>query len=112
MGEVHLKDLLDNNEDDVETRASQLMPKDVVDELLVGRDASRSGRGLAKLWEDGSLFTQELSQAEKDQQSKGLASSEMQEEVAGAEDVATTAMELETSFQSNVTEDETPSQEL
>ena len=123
--EGHLKDLLDNNEDDVEKGASQLMPKDVVDELLVGRDASRSGRGLAKLWEDGSLFTQELSQAEKDQQSKGLASSEMQvgdfkgeagicaqKEVAGAEDVATTAMELETSFQSNVTEDETPSQEL
>ena len=123
--EVHLKDLLDNNEDDVETRASQLMPKDVVDELLVGRDASRSGRGLTKLWEDGSLFTQELSQTEKDQQPKGLASSEMQvgdlkgeagtcaqKEVAGAEDVATTAMELETSFQSNVTEDETPSQEL
>ena len=123
--EVHLKDLLDNNEDDVETRASQLMPKDVVDELLVGRDASRSGRGLAKLWEDGSLFTQELSQTERDQQPKGLASSEMQvgdlkgeagtcaqKEVAGAEDVTATAMELETSFQSNVTEDETPSQEL
>ena len=123
--EVHLKDLLDNNEDYVEKGASQLMSKDVVDELLVGRDASRSGRGLAKLWEDGSLFTQELSQTEKDQQSKGLASSEMQvgdlkgeagtcaqKEVAGAEDVATTAMELETSFQSNVTEDETPSQEL
>ena len=123
--EVHLKDLLDNNEDYVEKGASQLMSKDVVDELLVGRDASRSGRGLTKLWEDGSLFTQELSQTEKDQQSKGLASSEMQvgdlkgeagtcaqKEVAGAEDVATTAMELETSFQSNVTEDETPSQEL
>ena len=123
--EGHLKDLLDNNEDDVEKGASQLMPKDVVDEMSVGRDASRSGRGLAKLWEDGSLFTQELSQAEKDQQSKGLASSEMQvgdfkgeagicaqKEVAGAEDVATPAMELETSFQSNVTEDETPSQEL
>ena len=123
--EVHLKDLLDNYEDYVEKGASQLMSKDVVDELLVGRDASRSGRGLTKLWEDGSLFTQELSQTEKDQQSKGLASSEMQvgdlkgeagtcaqKEVAGAEDVATTAMELETSFQSNVTEDETPSQEL
>ena len=54
-----MKDLLGNEEDDVEEAASQLMPVDVVEELVgesdtaaeVRREVSRPGSGLAKLWE-------------------------------------------------------------
>ena len=105
------------------------MPKDVVDEMSVGRDASRSGRGLAKLWEDGSLFTQELSQnqSEKQQlptQTKSSCESDqqvvtLQEEMNVQEEATvtpaengTSVMELESSFHSEVSEDVSPSQEL
>merc|ERR1719430_482746 len=64
--EVHMKDLLGNEVDDVEEAASQMMPSDVVEELVgesdTAAEVSRPGSGLAKLWEDGSMFTQELSQ--------------------------------------------------
>ena len=76
--EVHMKDLLGNEEEeDVEAAASQLMPADVVEELALGerdadakvqREFSRPGSGLAKLWEDSSLFTQELSQNQSEKQ--------------------------------------------
>ena len=76
--EVHMKDLLGNEEDDVEEAASQLMPVDVVEELVgesdtaaeVRREVSRPGSGLAKLWDDGSLFTQELSQKHIEKQER------------------------------------------
>jgi len=76
--EVQMKDLLGNEEDDLEEAASQLMPADVVDQLVgcesntaaeeVRREASRRGSGLAKLWQDQSLFTQELSQVQTEKQ--------------------------------------------
>jgi len=66
--EVHMRDMLGNEEEDVEEAASQLMPDDLVDQL-VGEintaeetEVLKQGSGLAKLWEDQSLFTQELSQ--------------------------------------------------
>ena len=136
--EVQMKDLLGNEEEDVEAAASQLMPAGLVEVLALGerdavakvqREVSRSGNGLAKLWEDRSLFTQELSQnqSEKQQQqpqTKGSCESEqqvvtLQEEmnvqekaiVTPAED-GTSVMELESSFHSEVSEDGSPSQEL
>ena len=77
--EVQMKDLLGNEEDDLEEAASQLMPADVVEKLVGGesitaaaeevrREASMRGSGLAKLWEDRSLFTQELSQVQTEKQ--------------------------------------------
>jgi len=76
--EVQMKDLLGNEEDDLEEAASQLMPADVVDQLVgcesntaaekVRRETSRRGSGLAKLWQDKSLFTQELSQVQTEKQ--------------------------------------------
>ena len=74
--EVHMRDLLGNEEDDVEEAASQLMPDDVVGQLVGGsnsaeiarREVSKQGSGLAKLWEDRSLFTQELSQEQNNKQ--------------------------------------------
>merc|ERR1712114_111100 len=112
--------------------ASQLMPAGVVEELAFGerdtvakvqREVSSPGSGLAKLWEDRSLFTQELSQnqSEKQQlqtQTKGSYESEqqvvtlqeemnVQEEETPQEEVTvtpaedgTSVMEVETSFQS------------
>ena len=72
--EVHMRDLLGNEEDDVEKAASQLMPDD--GQLVGGRNSaenarrevSKQGSGLAKLWEDRSLFTQELSQEQTNMQ--------------------------------------------
>ena len=140
--EVQMKDLLGNEEEDLEAAASQLMPAGVVEELVLGeRDAkvqrgvSRSGSGLAKLREDRSLFTQELSQnhSEKQQlpsQTKSSCESDqqvvtLQEEMNVQEEETlqeeatvtpdedrTSVMELETSFQSEVSEDVSPSQEL
>ena len=139
--EVHMKDLLGNEEDDVEEAASQLMPVDVVEELVgesdtaaeVRREVSRPGSGLAKLWEDGSLFTQELSQeqTEKQQrqpQTKGPCESGQQvvtleeemivQEVETLQEVGTVtpaedgSSVMETSFHSEVSEDCSPSQEL
>ena len=75
--EVHMRDLLGNDEEDVEEAASQLMPEDLVDQLVcrshsaaeeVRSEVTRPGSGLAKLWEDGSLFTQELSQVPTEKQ--------------------------------------------
>ena len=139
--EVHMKDLLGNEEDDVEEAASQLMPADVVEELVgesdtaaeVRREVSRPGSGLAKLWEDESLFTQELSQeqTEKQQrqpQTKGPCESGQQvvtleeevivQEVETLQEVGTVtpaadgSSVMETSFHSEVSEDCSPSQEL
>ena len=136
--EEEMKDLLGNEEDDVEEAASQLMPADVVEELVaesetvaeVRREVSRPVSGLAKLWEDGSLFTQELSQeqTEKQQrrpQNKGPCESDqqvvtLQEEMNVQQEEATVTpvedgtpvMELDTSFHSEVSENCSPSQEL
>ena len=76
--EVHMKDLLGNEEEDVEEAASHLMPADVVEELVgesdtaaeVQREVSRPGSGFANLWQDGSLFTQELSQKHIEKQER------------------------------------------
>merc|ERR1719234_2615856 len=72
--EVHMRDLLGNEEEDLEEAASQLMPDDLVDQLVgeintaEQREGLKQGSGLAKLWEDQSLFTQELSQAQTEKQ--------------------------------------------
>merc|ERR1719432_129784 len=76
--EVHMKDLLGNEEEDVEEAASHLMPADVVEELVgesdtaaeVQREVSRPGSGFANLWQDGSLFTQELCQKHIEKQER------------------------------------------
>ena len=126
--EVHMKDLLGNEVDDVEEAASQMMPSDVVEELVgesdTAAEVSRPGSGLAKLWEDGSLFTQELSQEQTERQqrqlqTKGPCESDQQvvtleeemnvRNVTSAEDGTSVR---ETSFHSEVSEDCSPSQEL
>ena len=137
--EVHMRDLLGNEEEDVEEAASQLMPDDVVGQLVGGSNSAeevrcevtRPGSGLAKLWEDGSLFTQELSQEQTERrqrqpQTKGPCESDQQvvtleeemnvqevESQKGAEAPAVDGTSvMGTSFQTELSGECSPSQEL
>jgi len=129
--EVHMKDLLGNEEDDVEEAASQLMPADVVEELVGESNTAaeaRVGSGLANLWQDASLFTQELSQeqTEKQQRQPETKGSDQQvvtleeemnvqevESQKGAEAPAVDGTSvMGTSFQTELSGECSPSQEL
>ena len=128
--DVQMKDLLGNKEGDVEKAVSQLMPTDVVEETVSSSDSKiagvlQPGERLAALWEDRSLFTQELSDRTLAEKQSNPTQGKDVSEVAGPRSEANLstnasgglqqvcASSLETSFHSEVGGDEAgPSQEL
>jgi len=128
--DVQMKELLGNKEGDVEEAVSQLMPTDVVEETVSSSDsktagALQPGERLAALWEDRSLFTQELSDRTLAEKQSSPTQGKDVSEVAGPRSEANLstlasgglqqvcASSLETSFHSEVGGDEAgPSQEL
>ena len=128
--DVQMKELLGNKEGDVEEAVSQLMPTDVVEETVSSSDSKTAGAlqpggRLAALWEDRSLFTQELSDRTLAEKQSSPTQGKDVSEVAGPRREANLstlasgglqqvcASSLETSFHSEVGGDEAgPSQEL
>ena len=128
--DVQMKELLGNKEGDVEEAVSQLMPTDVVEETVSSCDSKIAGalqprERLAALWEDRSLFTQELSDRTLAEKQSSPTQGKDVSEVAGPRSEANLstlasgglqqvcASSLETSFHSEVGGDEVgPSQEL
>ena len=128
--DVQMKELLENKEGDVEEAVSQLMPTDVVEETVSSSDSKTAGAlqpggRLAALWEDRSLFTQELSDRTLAEKQSSPTQGKDVTEVAGPRREANLstlasgglqqvcASSLETSFHSEVGGNEAgPSQEL
>ena len=130
-GDVQIEELVGNKEGDVDEVVSQLIPTDdVVEEMASSSDAKaagpiQSGERLAALWEDRSLFTQEFSDRTLVEKQSNPTQGKNFSEVSypRSEAILSTnasgglqqvcAPSLETSFRSEVGEDEAgPSQEL
>ena len=123
-------ELVGNEEGDVDEAVSQLIPTDVVEEMVSSSDTKaagpiQSGEKLAALWEDRSLFTQEFSDRTLVEKQSNPTQGKDFSQVPGPRSEANLstnasdglqqvcAPSLETSFHSEVSGDEAgPSQEL
>ena len=129
-GDVQMEELVGNEEGDVDEAVSQLIPTDVVEEMVSSSDTNaagpiQSGERLAALWEDRSLFTQEFSDRTLFEKQSNPTQGKDFSQVPGPRSEANLstnssdglkqacAPSLETSFHSEVGGDEAgPSQEL